>query len=93
MLVMMSAQELSNGISYSGHIYAMTRAGRSLTPTADLYETFTGMDQVSYSCHLMYSERHGLSDIRFILKVLNCSYLSFTVFKDYLFKLFKYEPT
>lgn len=46
---MMSAQELSNGISYSGHIYAMTRAGRSLTPTADLYETFTGMDQVSYS--------------------------------------------
>ncbi|XP_053507723.1 presequence protease, mitochondrial isoform X1 [Ictalurus furcatus] len=47
-LVMMSAQELSNGISYSGHIYAMTRAGRSLTPTADLYETFTGMDQVRF---------------------------------------------
>lgn len=45
-LVMSSAQELSNGISYSGHIYAMTRAGRSLTPTADLYEKFTGMDQV-----------------------------------------------
>ncbi|KAK3513785.1 hypothetical protein QTP70_028897 [Hemibagrus guttatus] len=47
-LVMSSAQELSNGISYSGHIYAMTRAGRSLTPTADLYETFTGMDQVRF---------------------------------------------
>lgn len=47
-LVMMSAQELSNGISYSGHIYAMTRAGRSLTPAAELYETFTGMDQVRF---------------------------------------------
>ncbi|TTH23518.1 Presequence protease, mitochondrial [Bagarius yarrelli] len=47
-LVMMSAQELSNGISDSGHIYAMTRAGRSLTPSADLYETFTGMDQVRF---------------------------------------------
>lgn len=47
MLVMMSAQELSNGISYSGHMYAMTRAARSLTPTADLQETFSGMDQVS----------------------------------------------
>ncbi|XP_060761903.1 presequence protease, mitochondrial isoform X3 [Neoarius graeffei] len=47
-LVKMSAQELSNGISHSGHIYAMTRAGRSLTPTADLYETFTGIDQVKF---------------------------------------------
>ncbi|KAK2868569.1 hypothetical protein Q7C36_000440 [Tachysurus vachellii] len=47
-LLMSSAQELSNGISYSGHVYAMTRAGRSLTPSADLYETFAGMDQVSF---------------------------------------------
>ncbi|KAI5624250.1 presequence protease, mitochondrial precursor, partial [Silurus asotus] len=47
-LVMSIAQDLSNGISYSGHIYAMTRAGRSLTPAADLYETFTGMDQVRF---------------------------------------------
>ncbi|CAM4587891.1 unnamed protein product [Leuciscus chuanchicus] len=47
-LVMMSAQELSNGISYSGHMYAMTRAARSLTPTADLQETFSGMDQVKF---------------------------------------------
>lgn len=57
-LVMMSAQELANGISYSGHSYAMTRAGRSLTPAADLCETFVGMDQVSYfyqiSCDLGY---------------------------------------
>lgn len=45
-LVMMSAQELSNGISYSGHMYAMTRAARTLTPTADLQEAFSGMDQV-----------------------------------------------
>lgn len=45
-LVMMSAQELANGISYSGHMYAMTRAGRHLTPVGDLQETFGGMEQV-----------------------------------------------
>uniref|UniRef100_A0A671NMK6 Pitrilysin metalloproteinase 1 n=1 Tax=Sinocyclocheilus anshuiensis TaxID=1608454 RepID=A0A671NMK6_9TELE len=47
-LVMMSSQELSNGISYSGHMYAMTRAARTLVPTADLQETFGGMDQVKF---------------------------------------------
>lgn len=47
-LVMMSAQELSNSISSSGHMYAMTRAARALTPTADLQETFSGMDQVKF---------------------------------------------
>uniref|UniRef100_A0A673BG49 Presequence protease, mitochondrial n=1 Tax=Sphaeramia orbicularis TaxID=375764 RepID=A0A673BG49_9TELE len=47
-LVMMSAQELANGISYSGHMYAMTRTGRHLTPAGDLQETFTGMDQVKF---------------------------------------------
>uniref|UniRef100_A0A672NXP3 Presequence protease, mitochondrial n=1 Tax=Sinocyclocheilus grahami TaxID=75366 RepID=A0A672NXP3_SINGR len=47
-LVMMSAQELSNGISYSGHMYAMTSAARTLAPTADLQETFGGMDQVKF---------------------------------------------
>ncbi|KAM6948128.1 presequence protease, mitochondrial [Aplochiton taeniatus] len=47
-LVMMSAQELANGISYSGHMYAMTRAARNLSPTADLMETFGGMDQVKF---------------------------------------------
>lgn len=47
-LVMMSAQELANGISYSGHMYAMTRAARSLSPTADLQETFDGMEQVAF---------------------------------------------
>lgn len=45
-LLMMSAQELANGISYSGHMYAMTRSGRHLTPAGDLRETFSGMDQV-----------------------------------------------
>uniref|UniRef100_A0AAQ6IFS7 Presequence protease, mitochondrial n=1 Tax=Anabas testudineus TaxID=64144 RepID=A0AAQ6IFS7_ANATE len=47
-LVMMSAQELANGISYSGHTYAMTRAGRHLTPAGDLQETFGGMEQVKF---------------------------------------------
>ncbi|XP_041805663.1 presequence protease, mitochondrial [Chelmon rostratus] len=47
-LVMMSAQELANGISYSGHMYAMTRAGRHLTPAGDLQETFAGMEQVKF---------------------------------------------
>lgn len=45
-LVMMSAQELANGISYSGHMYAMTRAGRYLTPAGHLQESFGGMEQV-----------------------------------------------
>ncbi|RXM97863.1 Presequence protease, mitochondrial [Acipenser ruthenus] len=45
-LVMMSAQELANGIPDSGHTYAMIRAARNLTPAGDLQETFDGMDQV-----------------------------------------------
>lgn len=45
-LVMMSAQELANGISYSGHMYAMTRSGRLLTPAGELLEKFGGMEQV-----------------------------------------------
>ncbi|XP_041847392.1 presequence protease, mitochondrial [Melanotaenia boesemani] len=47
-LVMMSAQELANGISYSGHMYAMTRASRHLTPAGDLQETLGGMEQVKF---------------------------------------------
>ncbi|CAL8347226.1 unnamed protein product [Merluccius merluccius] len=47
-LVMMSAQELANGISSSGHMYAMTRAGRCLTPAGGVQETFGGMEQVKF---------------------------------------------
>ncbi|KAG7236413.1 hypothetical protein INR49_000968 [Caranx melampygus] len=47
-LVMSSAQELANGISYSGHMYAMTRAGRHLSPAGDLQESFNGMEQVKF---------------------------------------------
>uniref|UniRef100_A0A8C5ALZ6 Pitrilysin metalloproteinase 1 n=1 Tax=Gadus morhua TaxID=8049 RepID=A0A8C5ALZ6_GADMO len=47
-LVMMSAQELANGISDSGHMYAMTQTGRSLTPAGGLQETFGGMEQVKF---------------------------------------------
>lgn len=47
-LVMMSAQELANGISYSGHKYAMTRAGRHMTPAGGLQETFSGLEQVKF---------------------------------------------
>lgn len=55
-LVMMSAQELANGISYSGHTYAMTRAGRHLTPAGDLQETFGGMEQVpTLQCELNFT--------------------------------------
>ncbi|XP_037691591.1 presequence protease, mitochondrial [Choloepus didactylus] len=45
-LVKMSAQELSNGIPDSGHLYASIRASRTLTPAGDLLETFNGMNQV-----------------------------------------------
>ncbi|XP_013369108.1 PREDICTED: presequence protease, mitochondrial [Chinchilla lanigera] len=45
-LVKMTAQELSNGIPESGHVYAALRASKTLTPAGDLAETFSGMDQV-----------------------------------------------
>nr|XP_045007862.1 presequence protease, mitochondrial isoform X2 [Jaculus jaculus] len=45
-LVKMAAQELSNGIPDSGHLYAAFRASKTLTPAGDLQETFSGMDQV-----------------------------------------------
>lgn len=45
-LVKMAAQELSNGVPDSGHLYASICASRTLTPTGDLQETFSGMEQV-----------------------------------------------
>ncbi|KAI5262151.1 Presequence Protease [Manis pentadactyla] len=45
-LVKMTAQELSNGVPDSGHLYASIRASRTLTPAGDLQETFSGIDQV-----------------------------------------------
>ncbi|XP_077614675.1 presequence protease, mitochondrial isoform X1 [Crocuta crocuta] len=45
-LVKMSAQELSNGLPDSGHLYAAVRASQTLTPAGGLQETFGGMDQV-----------------------------------------------
>ncbi|XP_068427664.1 presequence protease, mitochondrial [Clinocottus analis] len=47
-LVMMSAQELANGIPDSGHMYAMIRAGRHLSPAGELNEAFNGMEQVKF---------------------------------------------
>uniref|UniRef100_A0A3B1K4R2 Presequence protease, mitochondrial n=1 Tax=Astyanax mexicanus TaxID=7994 RepID=A0A3B1K4R2_ASTMX len=64
-LVMMAAQELSNGISYSGHLYAMTRAARTLTPSADLQETFSGMDQVKFMKRMA-----EMSDLTSVLRKL-----------------------
>ncbi|XP_063159491.1 presequence protease, mitochondrial isoform X1 [Candoia aspera] len=45
-LVKMTAQELSNGIPDSGHLYALIRASRTLTPAGELIEMFNGMEQV-----------------------------------------------
>ncbi|XP_069504122.1 presequence protease, mitochondrial [Ambystoma mexicanum] len=45
-LIRMTAQELSNGIPDSGHMYASIRASRTLTSSGDLQETFNGMEQV-----------------------------------------------
>ena len=61
MLVMMSAQELANGISDSGHMYAMTQTGRSLTPAGGLQETFGGMEQVRP--HRPTGELHSYSAV------------------------------
>ncbi|XP_053323284.1 presequence protease, mitochondrial [Spea bombifrons] len=46
-LVRMSAQELSNGIPDAGHLYAAVRASRTLSPSGELQELFSGMDQVN----------------------------------------------
>ncbi|XP_046923091.1 presequence protease, mitochondrial isoform X2 [Lynx rufus] len=64
-LVTMSAQELSNGVPDSGHLYAMVRAGRTLTPAGDLQETFSGMDQVKLMKRMV-----GMSDIGRVLRKL-----------------------
>ncbi|XP_064201881.1 presequence protease, mitochondrial isoform X1 [Anguilla rostrata] len=64
-LVMMAAQELSNGISYSGHMYAMSSAGRTLTPSGDLQETFGGMDQVKFMKRIA-----EMSDLSSVLRKL-----------------------
>ncbi|KAA0718652.1 Presequence protease, mitochondrial [Triplophysa tibetana] len=69
-LVMMSAQELANGISYSGHMYAMTRAARSLTPTADLQETFGGMDQASVNTVKFMKRIAEMTDLTSVLRKL-----------------------
>lgn len=64
-LVMMSAQELANGISYSGHMYAMTRAARHLTPAGDLQETFGGMEQVKFMKRIA-----EMSDLSLVIRTL-----------------------
>ncbi|KAM9790925.1 presequence protease, mitochondrial [Syngnathus typhle] len=64
-LVMMSAQELANGISDAGHIYAMTRAGHLLTPAGELLETFDGMDQVKFMKRIA-----EMSDLTPVLRTL-----------------------
>ncbi|XP_076014931.1 presequence protease, mitochondrial [Genypterus blacodes] len=64
-LVMMAAQELANGISNSGHIYAMTRAGRHLTPAGELDETFGGMEQVKFMKRIA-----EMSDLSQVLRAL-----------------------
>ncbi|XP_032898068.1 presequence protease, mitochondrial [Amblyraja radiata] len=47
-LVMMAAQELSNGIPDTGHQYAAVRAGKTLTPAGKLQEIFNGLSQVHH---------------------------------------------
>ncbi|XP_061879083.1 presequence protease, mitochondrial isoform X1 [Entelurus aequoreus] len=64
-LVMMSAQELSNGISYSGHMYAVTRASRHLTPAGDLHESFDGMEQVRFMKRIA-----EMSDLTQVIRML-----------------------
>uniref|UniRef100_A0A4W3H4S8 Pitrilysin metalloproteinase 1 n=1 Tax=Callorhinchus milii TaxID=7868 RepID=A0A4W3H4S8_CALMI len=44
-LVTMAAQELSNGIPDSGHLYASVQASKTLTPAGNLAEMFDGISQ------------------------------------------------
>ncbi|XP_036887766.1 presequence protease, mitochondrial [Sturnira hondurensis] len=64
-LVKMTAQELSNGVPDSGHLYASIRASRTLTPAGDLQETFGGMDQVRLMKRIA-----EMTDLRPILRKL-----------------------
>ncbi|XP_075406246.1 presequence protease, mitochondrial [Tenrec ecaudatus] len=81
-LVKMSAQELANGISDSGHLYASIRASKTLTPAGDLHETFNGMDQVR-----LMKRISEMTDIKPVLRklpriqkhVLNCDNLRCSV--------------
>ncbi|KFO24997.1 Presequence protease, mitochondrial [Fukomys damarensis] len=64
-LVKMTAQELSNGIPDSGHVYASLRASKTLTPLGDLQETFGGLDQVRLMKRIA-----EMTDITPVLKML-----------------------
>ncbi|KAJ6666636.1 hypothetical protein lerEdw1_020360, partial [Lerista edwardsae] len=64
-LVKMTAQELSNGIPDSGHVYASIRASRTLTPAGELQELFNGMEQVKLMKRIA-----EMSDIRPVLRKL-----------------------
>ncbi|XP_039609483.1 presequence protease, mitochondrial [Polypterus senegalus] len=64
-LVMMAAQELSSGIADSGHMYAMIRAGRTLTASGDLKEIFNGMHQVKEMKRIA-----EMTDLTLILRML-----------------------
>ncbi|NXX61194.1 PREP protein, partial [Scopus umbretta] len=64
-LVKKTAQELSNGIPDCGHIYASIRASKNLTPSGELQEMFSGMDQVKLMKRIA-----EMSDIKPILRKL-----------------------
>ncbi|XP_062981703.1 presequence protease, mitochondrial [Elgaria multicarinata webbii] len=64
-LVKMTAQELSNAIPDSGHLYASIRASRTLTPAGELQELFNGMEQVKLMKRIA-----EMSDIRPVLRKL-----------------------
>ncbi|XP_060638521.2 presequence protease, mitochondrial [Anolis sagrei] len=64
-LVKMTAQELSNGIPDSGHVYASIRASRTLTPAGELNEMFSGMEQVKLMKRIA-----EMSDIKPVLRKL-----------------------
>ncbi|KFZ68979.1 hypothetical protein N338_01784, partial [Podiceps cristatus] len=64
-LVKKTAQELSNGVPDCGHLYASIRASKNLTPSGELQEMFSGMDQVKLMKRIA-----EMSDIKPILRKL-----------------------
>lgn len=72
-LVKKTAQELSNGIPDCGHLYASIRASKNLTPSGELQEMFSGMDQVK-----SYWWRPSARPRSLALQ-LQCSFLSVSV--------------
>nr|CAB3264904.1 presequence protease, mitochondrial-like [Phallusia mammillata] len=55
-LIRQSAQELTNSVSYNGHVFAMRSAAQYLSPSAAYTERFNGLTQVNFMKEIAESQ-------------------------------------